>query len=151
MKAYLVQHGKAIDEKEDPRRPLSKEGIAETKKMAELAAASGAIKPALIFHSGKLRAKQTADIFEKSLNPPKGELELDSIAPLDDILRAIEVITSEPEDIMIVGHLPHLSKVVSKLVAGDEEKLIAAFRNSGIICVEKQGDGKWLVVPAVSY
>jgi phosphohistidine phosphatase len=34
MKLYLVQHGKAKSKEEDPDRPLSMDGLEETKKVA---------------------------------------------------------------------------------------------------------------------
>ncbi len=150
MKVYLVQHGKAADEKQDPNRPLTKEGVDETKSVAQIAL-MGMIRPAMIFHSGKIRAMQTAEIFDDALKPSRGVHELDSMAPNDDVLRALEVINSESIDIMLVGHLPHLSKLVSKLVTGDEKKKIVSFKNSGIICLEKQEDSSWAIVPLVFY
>jgi len=52
---------------------------------------------------------------------------------------------------MYVGHLPHLEKAVSYLVAGDEKAGVVKFVNSGVVCVEKDDSGYhigWYLVPS---
>ena len=56
MDIYLVQHGEAKPEAEDPERSLSDKGKKEVESSARHAAAVG-IEVAQILHSGKLRAK----------------------------------------------------------------------------------------------
>src|SRR4029450_5185670 len=60
MFLYLAHHGNAVGPDVDPRRPLSPEGRVEVERIAAQAAALGAT-PAVVWHSGKLRAKQTAE------------------------------------------------------------------------------------------
>ena len=64
MRIYLVQHGEAKKENEDPLRPLTEEGIKNAEKVASYLAKLN-LKIKKIFHSGKLRAKQTAEIYGK--------------------------------------------------------------------------------------
>ena len=71
MKLYLVQHGEAKSEKEDPDRSLTDRGTAEIRAVAEAAKRAG-LKPAQIYHSGKTRAQQTADILADALGCPCG-------------------------------------------------------------------------------
>ena len=52
MRLYLVQHGEARTEQEDPERPLTARGVADVRRVAGVAAAAG-ITAARIFHSGK--------------------------------------------------------------------------------------------------
>ena len=66
MKLYLIRHGKALDGNEDSSRPLSGEGIEETRKMSQfLGFSCGHV--CRIFHSGKRRARETAEIIHKDL------------------------------------------------------------------------------------
>jgi hypothetical protein len=65
---FLVHHGDAVGPGIEPSRPLSPEGREAVKRLAEGAAARGT-KPAVIWHSGKLRAKQTAEAFWRTCNP----------------------------------------------------------------------------------
>ena len=61
MRLYLVQHGEAKSEAEDPERSLTKRGEEETGKVS-VAAKRLSIRPSKIHHSGKKRAEQTAGI-----------------------------------------------------------------------------------------
>src|ERR1700755_2854602 len=68
MYLFLVHHGDAVDPGVDARRPLSERGRAHVRRAAEEPAARGA-KPAVVWHSGKLRARQTAEAFWRACNP----------------------------------------------------------------------------------
>lgn len=70
MKLYLVQHGEAKRKEEDPSRPLTNKGIKDAEKVAKYISKLE-VKAKKIFHSGKLRAKQTAEIYAKHLKPEK--------------------------------------------------------------------------------
>jgi len=51
MRLYLVQHGEAKSEAEDPERSLTVRGEEETKKISVAAKRLG-IRPSRIYHSG---------------------------------------------------------------------------------------------------
>jgi phosphohistidine phosphatase len=143
LQVYLVQHGEAKPEAEDPARPLTDRGREEVQRVAERAAALG-IQVAEIRHSGKLRARETAEIFTAALFPSGGMREMDGLAPADDPGKARAVIESAREPLMLVGHLPHLSRLASLLLVGDPEREIIRFRNGAIVCLV-QGKGGWLL------
>jgi phosphohistidine phosphatase len=65
---YLVHHADAVSPEVDPQRPLSERGRAHAERLAGEAAARG-VKPAAVWHSGKLRARQTAEPFWRACNP----------------------------------------------------------------------------------
>ena len=75
MGLYLVQHGKSLPKEIDPEKGLSDEGIAEVRRIAQVAAGY-CCQVAQIGHSGKKRARQTAEIFASHLKPPKGVMEI---------------------------------------------------------------------------
>jgi len=61
-RVYFSQYGLATDKIENPQRPLSQAGIKQTHSVAkQLLTSSNSVSR--IFHSGKLRAPQTAEIF----------------------------------------------------------------------------------------
>ena len=64
----LVHHGPAVGPEIDPMRPLSSVGRAATERLAAAVAQRG-VQPHAIWHSGKLRARQTAELFWKACNP----------------------------------------------------------------------------------
>ena len=134
MALFLVQHGKSLPKEKDPDQGLSKEGMAETKIMADLAAENN-VQVMRIIHSGKKRALQTAEIFVKTIEPEAGISKAAGLAPLDDVTIFASTLNSE-EDIMVVGHLPFMERLVSYLVAGLTEQTVIKFQNSGIICLE---------------
>ena len=55
MELYLVHHGDAVPPRVDPQRPLSADGRARVEQVAG-ETAQRAIKPMVVWHSGKLRA-----------------------------------------------------------------------------------------------
>ena len=71
MEVYLVQHGEAKREEEDPARPLTGRGKREAEGVARAAERAG-LAPAEILHSGKRRAQETAEIFAARLKPLPG-------------------------------------------------------------------------------
>jgi phosphohistidine phosphatase len=140
---YLVQHGEAKPETEDPARPLTDRSRAEVRRVAERAAALG-IQVVEIRHSGKLRARQTADILAEHLRPPRGIREMEGLAPADYPSKAEAEVASARDPLMPVGHLPHLSRLASLLLLGDPRREIIRFRMGAIVCLVK-ADGGWLL------
>ena len=130
---YFAQHGIAVSKTEDPERPLSNPGIMQTNSVAKQLHQSG--EPVTdIFHSNKLRAQQTAEIFSSILQQTRTSV-IDYLSPNDDIALIKPQLTSN--NALYIGHLPHLGKLVSSLTAGDEELDIIKFHNSAVVCLEK--------------
>jgi phosphohistidine phosphatase len=155
MNLYLVQHGKPVPEEENPERPLSEKGRADVNKVASFLEVAG-IRPGRVFHSGKLRAKETAEIMASMLSIESGPQERGGLAPLDEVDSIADDILNSREDLMIVGHLPHLSKLVSLLAMGNSSLPVVAFQQGGILCLrgQKQEGAKgwkiaWMMVPEI--
>ncbi len=70
MNIYLVQHGKPVPKEENPDKPLSNQGKEDVERVASFLMKAG-IKVDDIFHSGKTRAMQTAEIMIPKLIPGK--------------------------------------------------------------------------------
>ncbi len=142
MRLYLVQHGEAKSEAEDPERSLTFRGEEETREISGATKKLG-IRPSRIYHSGKKRAEQTAGIIARALDlsAQLGQ----GLNPNDDVRPWVERISREAEDLMIVGHLPFLEKLASFLVCGDEGAKAVLFRYSAILCLEKKEPGRWAV------
>ncbi len=152
MLVYLVQHGEAKPDAENPARPLSDRGREEVHRVARHAAALG-LQVAKIRHSGKLRARQTAEIFAAVLSPVRGVREMDGLAPADDPGKAQAELESAVEPLMLVGHLPHLGRLASSLLVGEPEREIIRFRNSAIVCLVKSESGwllQWILTPEMA-
>jgi phosphohistidine phosphatase len=136
MALFLVQHGKSLPKDKDPDQGLSREGFAETQSMAQLAAENN-IQIERIIHSGKKRALQTAEIFMKALEPVAGISKGPGLAPVDDVTSFAITLNSD-ENVMVVGHLPFMERLVSYLVAGSVDSPVIKFQNSSIVCLDKE-------------
>lgn len=63
MALFLVQHGLSSPREIDPEKGLSEQGTSQVKRIAQVAAGYG-VAVSRICHSGKKRARQTAEIFQ---------------------------------------------------------------------------------------
>ena len=143
MPLYLVQHGKNLPKDVDPEKGLSDEGKKDVGRIAALAK-EYAIDVKGIGHSGKKRAKQTAEIFAQSLEPTGGVREMEGLGPLDDVSK---LDLSPGENWMLVGHLPFMEKLTSFLITGDAERPpVLKFQNGGIVCLDQDPETKaWVI------
>ena len=144
MALFLVQHGKSLPKEEDPDRGLSRQGIEETEAVAAMAAEQS-IQVSRIIHSGKKRALQTAEIFMKVLEPEFDLAKGPGLAPLDDVTCFPSVVDIQ-DNIMVVGHLPFMERLVSYLVIGSTETLVVKFQNSGIVCLDSVDDNQSIFI-----
>src|SRR4030066_680437 len=144
MFIYLMQHADAKKEEVDPARPLSEKGLQDIKKVASYESQLN-IRVYKIFHSSKLRARQTAEILSENLKPTKGISEVDGLAPLDDPNIWAERLKDIPDDVILVGHLPHLGKLASLLLCGNADKNIVSFKMAGIVCLKRGDDGSFFL------
>jgi phosphohistidine phosphatase len=149
MRAYLVQHGKAKPADKDPKCGLSEEGRQEALTAAQFLYGRR-ISVALIQHSGKLRAEETAHIFAEIIRCGGGPCPVEGIGPSDEPEMLANFLRVYTDDILIVGHLPNLERVTSLLLTGQPDKRPVHFSNAGIVCLEKSPGGTWSVVWAIS-
>ncbi len=152
MALYLVQHGKSLPKNIDSEQGLSDEGIADVRRIADVAAGYGC-KVRSISHSGKKRAKQTAEIFESALKPNDGMKEISGIAPMDDVAAFSKSLIVEDNQ-MVVGHLPFMERLTSYLIISSTEPPVFRFQNGGIVCLDKHPDAqtwiiKWALMPNI--
>ena len=137
MKLYLVQHGEAKTKEENPDRPLTAKGRDASEKTASFAAEQAQISVNAVLHSGKTRARDTAEIMAAYLCPENGMIEEKDLLPNDDPQEWASRLSEGKKDLMLVGHLPHLSKLASLLLTKSDEKVSIDFKNSGIVCLQR--------------
>lgn len=138
---YLVHHAAALGPHEDPQRPLSVAGRMHADRLALRAAEHGA-KPAAIWHSGKLRARQTAESYWRACNPLADFAAIGGLRPDDAPDRIRDLVAGEPRDVMLVGHMPSLPRILRLLTSGSEDEDLE-FPLNGIVALEPQGD-RWV-------
>ena len=135
--AYLVRHGEAVAQMEDPKRPLSVKGRGDVQRTAQLAL-RGKIRISAIYHSGILRAFETAQIMADILAPPLGLHLHPGLLPEDDpaIVKAELDLMEDP--VAVVGHLPHLNRLAALLTTGDAKRAVVEFLPAMMIGFERQ-------------
>ena len=135
MRLYLVQHADAVESSVDPARPLSPRGARDAQALAK-AGARYRIEAAEVVHSGKARARQTAEAIAEALNlPVRSTAGLDPLDPVQPF--ADQCAGMRPT--IVVGHLPFLERLATLLLAGREEPSVVAFQRGGMICLERRG------------
>jgi phosphohistidine phosphatase len=152
MALFLVQHGKSLPKDVDPDQGLSEEGVVEVKRIADVAKGYG-VQVNCICHSGKTRARQTAEIFASALEPKQGVQEKSGLKPLDDVTAFATSINLQ-DNMMLVGHLPFMERMAAYLIANKTEKPVFKFQNGGIVCMDIDPDSqswviKWTLMPHI--
>jgi len=155
MRLYLVRHGEALDEDEDPKRPLSEKGRGDVARVAAILDEAG-VKIDCVQHSGKLRAAETAAIMAGSLAVDGTISHRAGIAPNDPVDPILDQLRSIRQDdgggLMLVGHMPHLGRLSSRLLSG-EGWVGVTMPEGGVLCLEGLGASwslVWFIVPELA-
>ena len=149
MRLLLVHHGDAVGPDVDPQRPLSSRGMDAVDALVDRLLAECARKPDLgsctpqaIWHSGKLRARQTAEAFLRA--SPFAEFKaVRGLRPDDPPEIILETLSHETRDVALVSHMPLLPAIRARLTGGP-----AAFPPHGLVLLDSDvedagGTGAW--------
>jgi phosphohistidine phosphatase len=125
MRLSLMRHGIAADRtspeyENDSERPLTPKGERRVRRAAKGIQASG-LSYDLILSSPYLRAKQTAEIVAQIVRTPEGVMLAETLTPRGDPRQLIEGLCAEHrerQDVLLVGHEPYLSQLISTLLTG---------------------------------
>ena len=143
MRLYLVQHGLALPKGVDSHRPLSKQGQDDVRRVAAFLARIE-LRVGAVVHSGKTRARQTAEILAAAVSG--GSLDTRGDLNAND---PVEAVAKEAEgwtvDTILVGHLPFIARLTSRLVAGSEDQNVVEFQPGSVVCLERTGEGGWVI------
>jgi phosphohistidine phosphatase len=155
MEIYLMQHGEAHSEDQDPERSLTPEGEGQIHFSGKALKKLG-VSVDLILSSPKKRARQTAEIVAAELGYPKEEIEvtetLEPLAPSGDTIGHIGRFADRGR-VFLAGHLPSLGKIASELVSGGEDVSVH-FEMGGVCRIDvealptRAGDLRWVLPPA---
>jgi len=153
MRVYLVQHGLAKEKDQDAARPLSAQGREDVTRIAGFLGLFEKPRPVRILHSGKLRAQQTAEMFSEAWgNIPVAQAA--GLSPDDDLSIWADRLNAMDEDLLLIGHLPHLQRLAGLMLCADSEREVVRFRNGGVVCLERYDNGwsiLWQLNPTLFY
>ena len=126
MNLYVLRHGIAVEPgtpgyEKDADRPLTPKASANCGR-SPTAMEALELSFDLILSSPYLRALQTAEIVAKALKGRKKVELSDSLTPGGSTKKLVELLNRlqpSPESVLLVGHEPYLSGLISLLVSGD--------------------------------
>ncbi|MBI4005977.1 MAG: phosphohistidine phosphatase SixA [Gammaproteobacteria bacterium] len=144
MQIYLVQHGESVAKEINPDRPLSLQGKQDVTRIADFLKNAG-ITVNRILHSGKTRARQTAEILAEDLSGNMKVSAISGIDPNDPVDQLSAQIRTWTEDTLVVGHLPFMAKLVAQLVLNNDANVPAAFQPGSVVCLARDENGAWKI------
>jgi phosphohistidine phosphatase len=142
MRLYLVQHGEAVAKAVDPERPLSEQGRADVGRLASWMGEQG-VEVDRILHSGKTRARQTAELLEGLLKSGGEILQQDGLAPNDPPAAILDTLYNQGEDVLVASHLPLVDRVLGLAIAKDSDQHLADFQPGTVAGIQHNSEGSW--------
>jgi phosphohistidine phosphatase len=160
MNLYILRHGIAVEQgtpgyERDADRPLTSEG---ERKLQLIAKAMQALELSfdLLLTSPYVRARQTAEAVAEAFDVEKKLEFADCLTPGGSTKELVELLNHRrppPESVLLVGHEPYLSGLISLLVTGKES--CAVVLKKGGLCklyLESLKHGRcaaleWLLTP----
>ena len=139
MEIYLVQHGEALPKDTDPNRPLSDSGRADVRRIA--AALGTSVRVEKMFHSGKERARQTAEILMTMPGCQAPPEESRDMGPNDPVEPWAQRLAESDQSTMLVGHLPFMGRLASLLLGGDSTMEKVRFTPGTVLGLTKSESG----------
>ena len=134
MNLFILRHGLAAEASggRDADRPLTEQGKS---KMREIAKTMRELELSLdlILSSPYKRAWQTAELVAETLGLTNKLEPCNALAPMGDagkLLAEINHRRPSPEAVLLVGHEPFLSELISLLVAGERGSQIIMKKGS---------------------
>ena len=144
MRLYLGQHGQGMAKEQDPERPLTREGRKAVQKIARFLSPLN-LTIDRIWHSGKARARQTAQLYAEAVTVTEEPTARDGLAPNDNVALLRDEMAVATQDTMIVGHMPFVSRLAALLLTGYESPPVVTFQNAGVVCLQRTPDNRWQV------
>ena len=134
---YLVHHGEAVPAEVDAQRPLTAAGLGAVERLARETARRGAA-PVEVWHSGKLRARQTGEASRQACNPTAAFTMVRGLRPADPSDILADRLAGETRDLLLVGHMPLIARLLRRLLARADER---PFPLHGIVALEPDPAG----------
>lgn len=160
MEVFLVRHAIAHERNRkrwpnDAKRPLTPAGKDKFRKAAR-GLAQWLPKSAALLTSPYVRARETAVILAAARRGAKPEecAELAADRPVSDAFELLR--TRKEKAVVLVGHEPYLSGLLSAALAGKDARIRIEFKKGGAACIEfaariepGRATFRWMLPPRV--
>ncbi|MDP2481152.1 MAG: phosphohistidine phosphatase SixA [Candidatus Palauibacterales bacterium] len=155
MELYVARHAEAVEESRGGDRPLTEAGRDDARRVGAALAAAG-VEVAEVWYSSKLRARETADLLAGAIGGGAHLAERPDLVPLADPTGVLEAVRERESDgpLLLVGHLPHVERLVSLLLTGDEKAEVVEVPTGAVLRLVSADDGRhwrlaWFITPAL--
>lgn len=147
MRLFLVRHAHATSDEEHPLRPLNDRGRRVAAAMALWLRPAIPEGLAAILHSPLERSRETAVILADAWGMRERLHETRGLLPEDEPLAACQLLAHRSEPMLIVGHEPHLGRLVSLLLTGNQELPLLLLKKGSVCCLRRPGGptGPWVL------
>jgi len=135
-----MRHGEAVLGQPDGQRPLSDRGRAQVRAVAQRARSRG-VSVAWVYHSGILRAQQTAELVTAVLAPEQGFQEISGLCPDDDPVIVKAQVDDVARSVLLVSHLPYLGRLAGLMTTGKAERSGIEFAPATLVCLTRHANG----------
>jgi phosphohistidine phosphatase len=162
MKLYILRHAIAVERgtpgyEDDSKRPLTTAGKEKMRQNSRGIETLG-LSFDLILSSPYVRAKETALIVMDVLKIKKNSLilakDLIPEATFEKLIRDINIYSKKYKNILMVGHEPHLSGLISHLLTGKQDVTIN-FKKGALcllaiegLCSAGSASLEWILTPS---
>ena len=159
MKLYFLRHGLAGQHgdpkyKNDSLRPLTADGR-KNMHLEGLGMRALGLTFDAVLSSPYLRARQTAEIVAQAYKIKNKDIHFtDTLLPpasIEKLLQEVHACFPKSKDVLLVGHEPHLTQMISCLLKSNKP-LAIDFKKGGLCCLSIDGASKnasliWLLTP----
>ena len=143
MKVLLARHAQPKSRQQEADPTLSEIGWSQIRKTAAFVAQHADSGIQTILHSGKARARQTAEVLGQLLKLEDGVKESDGLKPMDAPEIWAKRLSWQNDNIALIGHLPHMAKLAALLLCKSSSDPMIEFTPATIVCLNRDDKGAW--------
>ncbi|MBC2594283.1 phosphohistidine phosphatase SixA [Ruficoccus amylovorans] len=160
MRLYLLRHAEAENTAPDETRELTAKGEKTLRKLCQTLKPEEFDGVRKLCHSPLTRAVQTARLFKDFLKLSQPLQERAGLRPEDNPFVWLRELAEDEDDLMFIGHNPHLSILADALMLQSREGGLITFRKAGLLCLRRlcppsralpygEWTLEWFIVPRV--
>ena len=136
MFLHLLRHAEAADLSPDSERPLTAKGRNDALALGKTLARQGIDLPQAIWCSPYRRARETAEGLLKGASAKATIQVRAGLTPCDEPADLLAELSEVEEDLLIVGHNPHLSILAGYLLGGPAAHVNVHYRKATLMRFE---------------
>lgn len=142
MTVFLIRHADAADAEDDASRELSEKGRGQVRRLANFLRGQEAFQPREFWHSGLIRARETAELLARGLRSEAPLREVAGLEPGADLAPIAARIEDAKRSVAVVGHQPQLAALGTLLATGRPWPVAFAMKKCSVLALERVEEGR---------